>query len=116
MNYFKVLAITIFLSVGFTSYGQNNMYMVTERLDNQANSWAFDSIYVTTPAGVTTVSNIPHWVFDQAGHNSQLNLIFNSITSQGYVMLETGVSAWNAGNYPSAGNNILSVTWLFKQP
>lgn len=112
MNYYKALAITIFLSLGFISYGQNNIYIVTERWDNTSPTYAWDSVFVTSPAGIVSKHLIPHFGHDIAGHDSQLNIIFNGITTLGYTFVE-GLMYGQVILSPSV---IASHTWFFKQP
>ena len=82
--------------VFYTSYGQTGMYIVTEKYDGMISYYpTFDSVYVTTPAGVTSSYNIPHLILNTPGHDSQLNLIFNGITSQGYRYISTLITSQN---------------------
>jgi len=86
----KKLLFSFALFVSFHSLSQSGMYIVTEKFDGLASTPTYDSVFVTTPLGNTTVQTIPHINQNLNNHNSSLNLIFNSIVSLGYKMVETG--------------------------
>lgn len=68
---------------------QNEMYIVTEKYDGIISSPpTFDSVYVTNPLGITTKYSIPSYITNQAGHDSQFNIILNGITSLGYKFIK----------------------------
>jgi hypothetical protein len=112
MNYYKALAITIFLSLGFISYGQNNVYMLTEKFDCGTTA-TYDSVFVTSPVGVVTTYSIPNLIAGTASHDSQLNIIVNGITSQGYVMSDLAI--WTHGVVIGGVYSCWRVIY-FKQP
>ena len=58
--------------------GQNQIYIITEKYDGiVSNPPTFDSVYVTNPLGITTKYSIPSFITNQAGHDSQFNIILN---------------------------------------
>ena len=71
----------------------------------------YDSIFVTTPSGLTTGYSIPLFSADVSGHNSQFNIILNGITSQGYKIITTD---WQEGytDSPSATSTFYKTIFL----
>lgn len=109
----KVVLSLCFVALGFMSYSQGGMYIVTEKYDGLSNGTpTFDSVLVTNPSGVTTFSIVPHFVKNFPGHNSAINKIFNNILQQGYRMVEVN----NAGGFVYSNIPIYTQSWFFVKP
>lgn len=81
----SVLCLLCFIIVN----AQNEIYIITEKYDGIISSPStFDSVYVTNPSGITTKYSIPSYITNQAGHDSQFNIILNGITSLGYKFIK----------------------------
>lgn len=67
---------------------QNEIYIISEKYDGIIQSVpTFDSVFVTSPTGVTTKHKIPSYITNPGGHDSQYNIILNSVTSLGYRVI-----------------------------
>jgi hypothetical protein len=68
---------------------QNGVYMITEVYSQNYSTTEviYDSVYVTNPSGITVGYSIPLFTTNISAHNSQLNIIINGITSQGYKIV-----------------------------
>jgi len=92
----KTLFFVVFLSISFIVNGQSGMYIVTEKYDITVSTIpTFDSVYVTNPSGITVSYKIPILVVNTPGHDSQLNIIFNGINSQGYKLVNQMITSHN---------------------
>lgn len=115
----KYLLITVLtFSIIFSARAQNEIYIITEKYDGFVVSPAtFDSVYVTSPTGVTTKYSIPNYVTNPGEHDSQFSIILNGITSQGYKII-TSVDKEGVSNptlpepYCIIRTLYLSRTWL----
>ena len=112
---FSVLYVLfLFLKVN----AQNEIYIITEKYDGIVSSPpTFDSLYVTNPLGITTKYSIPSYITNQAGHDSQFNIILNGITSLGYKFIKPvqreGISNSTLANpYCIIRTIYLAKTWL----
>ena len=107
----KILFSTLFMMIGYCSFGQSGMYMVTEQFSQLTQT--LDKVVVTDPSGNTTTTNIEHFITNLENHDSQLNAIFNQISSQGYVLtpLVQGHGYNNSSNV-----SIFTRTWVFQVP
>jgi hypothetical protein len=88
------------------------MYIVSEKANVAgltSTTPVFDSVFVTNPLGITTVSVIPHLTKNLKNHNSSLNLIFNPITILGYKMVGNGPLVQGIGFD-------VYYFWYFQQP
>ena len=84
---FGISALFILFSF-FKVNAQNEIYIISEKYDGiVVNAPTFDSVYVTSPTGVTTKYSIPSYVTNPGGHDSQYNIILNGITSLGYRII-----------------------------
>ena len=81
----NILFSTLFMMIGYYSFGQSGMYMVSEQF-SASNNTTLDKVVVTDPTGNTTTTNITHFMTNLENHDSELNTIFNQITSQGYSL------------------------------
>lgn len=86
---FKIIAIILIFNAQ-NSMSQNNMYIITEKVYSVPNGVSIDSVFVTTPNGVTTASAIPFIKTNTKGHDQQFSTILNSVLSQGYKIIHTG--------------------------
>jgi hypothetical protein len=86
----NALFILAFTTLNFVSSAQNGVYLITEVFSGS--STALDIVYVTSPTGVTTTTTITHFLSDPAAHDSQLSIIINSVTSQGYKIFDFGLN------------------------
>jgi hypothetical protein len=111
----KKLIFLFGIVVSLTSYSQNGLYIVTEKHDGIIGFVpSYDSVFVTSPIGVTTSYNIPNYLTNPSGHNSQLSLILNGIISQGYRIIEMGDHANIAVNNTLIGGHyIFNIYTLF---
>ena len=111
----KVVLSLCFVALGFMSYSQSGLYIVTEKYDGLIGFVpSFDSVFVTTPTGVTTKYKIPHYITNPSGHNSQLSTILNGITSQGYKVIELGGhGSISVNNTLMGGNYIFTMSTIF---
>ena len=83
----KILTI-IGCSFALNSFSQNGIYIITEKYNGMvATVPSFDSLFVTNSSGVTTSYTLPHYIVNPAGHDSQLAVILNNISSQGYRII-----------------------------
>ena len=137
----NILILFSFLTMSFMSSAQNGVYMLTEvwKQDYSTTALIYDSVYVTNPSGVTVGYSIPLFTANVSAHNSQLNIIINGITSQGYKIVtrdwENGVTTsvttsstfyktiffaqpWTtAGLIPAGVNNsLIKITNVFPNP
>ncbi len=104
----KIILFLLSLMTYLNSYSQNSLYIVTEKHDGIIGfAPSYDSIYVTSPSGITTGYNIPHYLTNPSGHNSQLSLILNGIISQGYRIIEMGDHGNIAVNNSLIGGNYI---------
>ena len=71
-----------------SSFAQNNVYMITEKI--AVNPIGFDSLYVTSPNGITTEYILPNYSVNPAGHDSQFNPIINNIINSGFQLSDMG--------------------------
>ena len=94
----KILFSALFMMIGYCSFGQSGIYTITEKMASVSSPSAFDKVYVTDPNGVVSTYDIPHFVQDVEGHDSELIVIINNIISLGYEIKEAG--GWN---YPMIG-------------
>jgi len=109
----NILFSTLFMMIGYYSFGQSGMYMVSEQF-SASNNTTLDKVVVTDPTGNTTTTNITHFMTNLENHDSELNTIFNQITSQGYslhIPLHQGF-----GDVNSTGQSTFTRTWIFKVP
>ena len=84
---FSISALFILFSFIKVS-AQNEIYIITEKYDGiVATAPTFDSVYVTSPTGVTNKYKIPSYVTNPGVHDSQFNIILNGITSLGYRII-----------------------------
>jgi hypothetical protein len=84
---FSISALFILISF-FKINAQNEIYIISEKYDGiVVNAPTFDSVFVTSPAGLTTKYTIPSYVTNPGGHDRQYNIILNSITSLGYRII-----------------------------
>jgi hypothetical protein len=97
---------------------QNEIYIITEKYDGIVSSIpTFDSVFVTNPLGIITKYSIPSYITNQAGHDSQFNIILNGITSLGYKFIKPvereGISNSSIANpYCIIRTIYLAKTWL----
>jgi hypothetical protein len=109
----KILTI-ISLVFAVNSFAQNNVYIVTEKYDGQIGFLpSFDSVFVTSPQGITTSYSIPNYISNTAAHNSQFNTILNGIISQGYRVMEMGDWHFAVNNSLLGGNFIFELRTIF---
>jgi len=83
----KVLILLCLFSLTFFCKSVNaQIYIVTERTDVAFNpsKIQYDSVYVTSPTGVSTKYEIERLDHNIAIHDRQLNVILNGIISLGY--------------------------------
>lgn len=113
MNYYKYTLVFLLICTSYFSFGQNNIYMITEQYTSNQD-FSSDKVYVTDPAGVVTTYTIPHFFTDPSNHDSQFNLILNGITSQGYKI--TSVSNWHHGDSDAGFNSKFTRTIFLGQP
>ena len=109
----NILFSTLFMMIGYCSFGQSGMYLVTEEKGGPS-AWAVSNIVVTDPQGNTTTSTITHAQIALASHFSELNVIFNDILNQGYEyygLLEPPVEG-----YVNTTTSVTRQTWVFKVP
>ena len=84
---FSISALFILFSFIKVS-AQNEIYIITEKYDGFVlTAPTFDSVYVTSPTGVTNKYKISSYVTNPGGHDSQYNIILNGITSLGYRII-----------------------------
>jgi hypothetical protein len=84
---FSISALFILFSF-FKVSAQNEIYIISEKYDGIVlTAPTFDSVFVTSPTGVTTKYKIPSYVTNPGGHDSQYNIILNGITSLGYRII-----------------------------
>jgi len=112
----NILFSTLFTMIGYCSFGQSGMYMVSERFSGNGTT---DVSYVvaTDPQGNTVNTNITHFMIDLEQHDSELNQIFNNISAQGYVMIDA--LPFSHGDFDgaiTAPNTRMTRTWIFKVP
>ena len=114
----KNLFLFISLIVSGASYAQNNVYIITEKFDGLIGfAPSYDSVFVTNPQGVTTKYNIPNYIGNTAGHDSEFNQILNGILSQGYKIIETHTEGTAVNNQLLSGNYIFILkTFYLGQP
>jgi hypothetical protein len=111
-------SVVFFLFILLKVNAQNEIYIVTEKYDGIVSSPpTFDSVYVTNPMGITTKYSIPSYITNQAGHDSQFNVILNGITSLGYKFIKPvqreGISSSTLANpYCIIRTIYLAKTWL----
>ena len=109
----KKLILIFICHLSINAYSQSGLYIVSEKFNYSpppSTTPYYDSVFVTNPLGITTVSVIPNLNKNLKTHNSSLNLIFNAITVLGYKMV---------GNGPlQQGFEVYSYmnTWYFQQP
>lgn len=114
LSFSVVFVLFLFLKVD----AQNEIYIITEKYDGIVSSPpTFDSVYVTNPLGITTKYSIPSYITNQAGHDSQFNVILNGITSLGYKFIKPvqreGISNSTLANpYCIIRTIYLAKTWL----
>lgn len=89
----KILFSILFMMIGYCSFGQSGIYSITEKMATVVSPTIFDTVFVTDPNGVVTTYNIPHFVQDVAGHDSELMIIINNIIALGYEIKEA--EGWN---------------------
>ena len=87
--------------------------MITEKISGWSSSFSgtlCDSVFVTTPTGVSTSYSIPNLSFNPSGHDKQLNIIINGITALGYRPIDGN---WN---YPISvlNNAVPNVPFLLR--
>ena len=111
MKYFLTFLIACVFLNGFS---QNNVYMITEKYDGQiAFLPSFDSVFVTTPAGITTSYSIPNYIGNTAAHDAQFNTILNGVISQGYRVMEMGDWHFAVNNSLLGGNYLFELRTIF---
>jgi len=110
----KKIFTIISLVFAVNSFAQNNVYIVTEKYDGQIGFLpSFDSVFVTSPQGITTYYSIPNYIGNTAAHNSQFNTILNGIISQGYRVMEMGDWHFAVNNSLLGGNHIFELRTIF---
>jgi hypothetical protein len=109
----KTLFTIAVILLSFNILGQNNLYMVSEHFS--ATDCSIDKVIVTDPNGISTTTNITHMYYNLEAHNSELNVIFNSITSQGYTMVDGISYSNNMNNCSLSQPNQFTYTWFFRQ-
>jgi len=107
------LVVVAFTLICSSSYPQSNVYMITEKFDSGGGDFTLDSVFVTDPAGLTTAYSIPHFIPDPSGHDSQFNMILNSITNLGYEIVEFG-ALYHGSLY--LGQSVAVRTIFLKEP
>jgi len=105
-------------------FSQNNIYIVTEKYNSplgfDKGYTQMDSLFVTTPAGITTAYGLPHYLSSTGEHDKQLSAIINAITSLGYKNISNNdwsgipVYAYNRTAYSKPDGAIK--TLIFAQP
>jgi len=106
----KKVFISVFLLLvcfSFKVSGQNSVYIISEVF--ALNAPLFDSVYVTTPTGVTTSYQIPN-NSNVPGHDAALNIIINGVTTLGYTIAD-----WTQ-NRSIAGGQTVVTRWFLKKP
>lgn len=83
----KILFSTLFMMIGYSSFGQSGVYIITEKMGLPTQNEYFDELYVTDPNGTTTTYQIPHFTNDISGHDSELNSVINGIINLGYRII-----------------------------
>ena len=82
----KILFSILFMMIGYCSFGQSGMYLVTDQ--HSVNGITDVSrVVVTDPQGNSTMTNLTHIATNLEDHFSELNIIFNEIMSLGYTKL-----------------------------
>jgi hypothetical protein len=107
-----IITLAFVLSSIIKVQAQNAIYIVTEKFNGLSASQTYDSVFVTNPAGITTVQAIPFMTENLQNHNSSLNQIFNNITTLGYSMVGNGPMQLGF-NLPSF---YYTHTWYFQKP
>jgi hypothetical protein len=111
MKYFLTFLIACVFLNGFS---QNNVYIITEKYDGQIAFFpSFDSVFVTTPAGITTTYSIPNYIGNTAAHDAQFNTILNGVISQGYRVMEMGDWHFAVNNSLLGGNYLFELRTIF---
>jgi hypothetical protein len=88
--------------------------MITEKYDGQIGFLpSFDSVFVTTPAGITTAYSIPNYIGNPSSHDSQFNIILNGVIGQGYRVMEMGDWYRAVNNSLMGGNYIFEMRTIF---
>lgn len=83
----KILTVFAF-AISINAHSQNGIYIITEKYNGMvANVPSFDSLFVTNPSGTTTSYSLPHYIINPAAHDSQLAVILNNISSQGFRII-----------------------------
>ena len=83
----KILTVISF-TLSLNAYSQNGIYIITEKYNGMvANVPSFDSLFVTNPSGISTSYSLPHYIINPSAHDSQLSVILNNISSQGFRII-----------------------------
>jgi hypothetical protein len=114
MNILNLAVIFTLLVLNIQSFGQNNVYIISEKFDNQTDVWSYDSVFVTDPTGAITTYTIPNPLVNLSAHDSELNTIINSVTALGYKIDQAG--AWYAGNPSPAPQAFVIYSWYLTEP
>ena len=115
MKTMKALTLFFLLSLGFFCKSANaQMYIVTEKMcqGNTTPNTYSDTVFVTTPAGVTTKNVITSIKVSIIGHDSQLNTIFNSIINLGYKSFYI----YDYGTISPFALNATAISYYFAKP
>jgi hypothetical protein len=95
-------------------FSQNNVYIITEKYDGQIGFLpSFDSVFVTSPAGITTAYSIPNYIGNTGAHDAQFNTILNGIINQGYRLMEMGDWHFAVNNSLMGGNYLFELRTIF---
>ena len=93
------LLIITSLFVSLFSYSQSGIYIITEKWDGAViNTATYDSVYVTSPSGVTTSYSITPMYLNVAAHDAEFSSILNGITTQGYQIVNLFTDVYNNPN------------------
>ena len=109
----KIIFTISFILLSYNILGQNNLYMVSEHFS--ATDCSIDKVIVTDPNGISTTTNITHMYSNLEAHNSEFNAILNSITSQGYTMVEGIFYSNNMNNCSMSQPSQFTYTWFFRE-
>lgn len=87
------------LFFSLNTVAQSTHYIITEKWDGQViGTPTYDSVYVTSPSGVTTAYSITPMYVNVAAHDAEFSSILNGITSQGYQIVNYFYDNYNNTN------------------
>ena len=111
MTALKTIILLTLLILTSHSFGQNNLYMITEKI--RVNPIGPDSVFVTSPNGITTTYVLENYSINPASHDAEMNQIINNIINSGYQLSDMG--NWYSTTLVSS-NTYLIRTIFLKEP